>query len=176
MDEFVGLLSTREVSPEASRRGLKIMQELLEEYGITQAEFDDIQTGMHSQGSFDFPFWYVSTDEAGITLKIPSDIKKVDYIAAWDDIYEILHPPYLKGPFTDDEEVVIAKRQTRRRPPDDTRLVYAIHRARIKGLTFRNIFELYQEGGLPGYANMPTNNYSSEDSLERYYNKYKPDR
>lgn len=153
----------------------KLMGETIKEYGITDFEFGVIQTGLHSQGAFDYPFRHVDSEDDSLVLKIPRNITKEDYIAAWDELVYILRPVEYEDPFAD-ERVVIKEKSKRRRPPDDTKLVYAVHRARIKGLTFREIFENYQNGTLACYENMPTNNYSSEDSLERYYNKYKPDR
>ena len=74
------------------------------------------------------------------------------------------------------DEIAKAKKQldvkTRYRPPENHALVYAVFKAR-KRFKFSEIFKLYSEGKLPGYKGS-TIQYTSEDSLERYYNKYKP--
>lgn len=154
-------------------QGNKLRLEIMEKFGLTENEFDYIQTGSHTQFSLDFPFEILDSDDANsVVISIPRNIKKKDYIQAWDEIHEIVRPENI---FPDGTEVP-QKRQKRNRAADDNQLIYAVYKARRAGLKFGEIFKLYQAGHLDGYFGRPTNNYSSEDSLERYYNKYKPDR
>lgn len=58
------------------------------------------------------------------------------------------------------------------KPPENYDLVYAVFRARSKGMKFSEIYELYRNGALPLY-NRENKRYD-EESLERYYRRYKP--
>lgn len=62
----------------------------------------------------------------------------------------------------------------RRRAPESPKLIYAVFKARKKGLSFPELFRLYSSGKLP-YFRGSTNQFKDEESLERYYDKYKPD-
>lgn len=152
-----------------------IRQTALTKFGLSENEFDTIQTGGHTQGSFDFPFEYLGYNKDGsVNIKIPHDIKRSDYIAAWPEVLEMVRPEPVSSPFDDEEPTAI--KAMRNRAADDTLLIYSIYRARKEGFKFSKIFNLYQHGRLSCYVGMPTNQFTSEDSLERYYNKYKPDR
>lgn len=61
----------------------------------------------------------------------------------------------------------------KRKPPENPELLYAIFKARSKSNTFSQIFTMYSTGQLPHYLGS-TGQFKSEDSLERYYSKYKP--
>lgn len=63
---------------------------------------------------------------------------------------------------------------TKSKSPENPALIYTVFKARAKGLTFTEIFRKYQAGELIGYNGTNTKQYSSEDSLERYYRKYMP--
>ncbi|OGL22241.1 hypothetical protein A2707_02830 [Candidatus Saccharibacteria bacterium RIFCSPHIGHO2_01_FULL_45_15] len=63
---------------------------------------------------------------------------------------------------------------SRNRHPEDPKLIYAVFKARLEGDIFRTIFRQYQDGTLIGYKDVPSNQFKSEDSLERYYRKYIP--
>jgi len=69
-------------------------------------------------------------------------------------------------------DTMIGKPSTKRKPPENHELIYAVFKARKK-LTFPEIFELYSAKQLPLYSGS-CNQYKNEESLERYYNKYKP--
>jgi hypothetical protein len=60
----------------------------------------------------------------------------------------------------------------KRKPPENDQLIYAVFKAR-RQYNFRQIFDLYRNGKLAGYAGSGTQ-FSDQESLERYYNKYKP--
>lgn len=72
-------------------------------------------------------------------------------------------------------KIEAAKKQlgakSRLKPPENHNLIYAIFKARTSH-TFKEIYSMYIEGTLPSYTG--SRGYRSEDSLERYYNKYKP--
>jgi hypothetical protein len=57
--------------------------------------------------------------------------------------------------------------------PENPQLIYAVFKARAAGLTFTKIFRQYQDGELLGYKGS-TRQYTSKDSVERYYRKYQP--
>jgi hypothetical protein len=63
---------------------------------------------------------------------------------------------------------------TKSKSPENPSLIYAVFKARANGLTFTEIFRQYQDGVLKLYSGTNTNQYSSKDSLERYYRKYMP--
>jgi len=87
-------------------------------------------------------------------------ITKAEFIEFWNE-------------FAVFRDAFIGKTNTKRKPPENHELIYAVFKAKKK-LTFREIFELYTVGKLPFYKGSP-NQYKSEESLERYYNKFKPD-
>jgi hypothetical protein len=60
---------------------------------------------------------------------------------------------------------------TKRKPPENPSLLYTMFKARRRGETFGKIFEQYSTGKLPGYSGSTTQ-FTSEDSLERYYQRY----
>lgn len=62
----------------------------------------------------------------------------------------------------------------KRKPPENPGLIYAITRCRRKHMTFPHIFELYRTAQLPNYKGSSTQ-FTDALSLERYYDKYKPD-
>ncbi len=65
------------------------------------------------------------------------------------------------------------KIKTKSKSPQNPELIYAIFKARSKNIKFSEIFKTYQNGKLyEGQQN--SNQFNSEDSLERYYRKYKP--
>lgn len=94
---------------------------------------------------------------------------------------------YRIGPYTTIEQIVnswgyikavredyYGKKDTKKKAPVNHLMVFVIFKLRQKdGLTFTEIFRKYQDGDLVGY-NGSTTQYKSKDSLERYYNKYRP--
>ena len=139
----------------------------LNKYKITDDEFDLISTGLHLQYPLDFPFKILDNhdDIDNMTIVIPRDTKRKDYIAAWDYIQELFYTnPTLKP------------KSERNRSAENTQLIYAISKARGLKKTFREIFNDYQNGNLDCYSNRSTSQFKSEDELEKYYDKYKPHR
>ena len=65
-------------------------------------------------------------------------------------------------------------RLTRNRHPENPELIYSIFKTRMKGDTFKTVFSKYENGTLIGYKDVSSDQFKSEDSLERYYRKYIP--
>lgn len=65
--------------------------------------------------------------------------------------------------------VKTSKRKTTYQPA----LVYAVFKCRQRDLTFREIYQLYSTGTLPGYRGSD-HQYKDEDSLEKFYQANKP--
>jgi hypothetical protein len=63
--------------------------------------------------------------------------------------------------------------KVRKRSCEHPELVYAVFKARQKKMTFREIFDRYSNKELLLFSGN-SNVFKSEDSLERYYRKYKP--
>lgn len=65
--------------------------------------------------------------------------------------------------------------KTKNKSPQNPELIYAIFKARSKNIKFSEIFKTYQNGKL--YKRQPnTVQFNNDDSLERYYRKYQPQR
>lgn len=67
----------------------------------------------------------------------------------------------------------LAEKRVKKRAPENPTLIYAIFKARSKGVTFPRIFSMYEKAELPGYSGS-SSQYSHSKSLERYYRKYTP--
>lgn len=103
------------------------------------------------------PFRAIDRDEDTLTLMFNRNITKEDYLEAWNQWFmpsksDISQP---KLPIYD-------------------KLLYAIFKAREqRGETFRQIFEQYNRGKLPGY-NGPNGMFAdNQKKFEEYYRKYK---
>lgn len=141
----------------------RIVDELRKKYCISQEALDKYWAFDQMRGDFDEPLISSEVDSGSdsIVVRFRSDITRDDYVASWNDIQRHLK---LHGYKTSNN---------RRKPPQETKLIYAIFKARQRGNTFNQIFWQYQQGNLPGYSGSSTQ-FISEDSLERYYRKYKP--
>lgn len=114
--------------------------------------------------SFSTPIFSISGDDKEFEVTFPGNITYEDYISSWKQIVE----------FRANHKGFESIKPGRRRAPDNTQLIYAIFKARIRGLKFREIFKLYENGILPYYEGKSNIQYKDEDSLESYYQKYKP--
>ena len=63
-------------------------------------------------------------------------------------------------------------RQSKLKSPDDPELLYAIFKARVRGKSFPQIFDMYRAGTLPSYEDKPTNNFATEFDIKKYYSRY----
>lgn len=103
----------------------------------------------------------VSMDINGIYIRIEPHTTISDVQSIWpmvEAMKSIAHESY---------------RPTKKKLPENPRLIYAVFKSRLKGLTYREVFNLYQQQKLPGYNGIPSQ-FKDEESLERYYQKYKP--
>ena len=165
-NDFYSSKANRELSEVEKNQGEAMRAAMLHNYDLTVDEFDYIQTGMHTQYPLDFPYSIVKRHKNGdLVIRVPGNIKRVDYLEAWEDLEDFLRVSPLKSG---------ENKKTRRRAADDTRLLYAISKARKRGLTFAQIFAEYQDGSLPAYENGPRNQLASEDYLELYYQLHEP--
>lgn len=143
----------------------RMVRDIQAKYNITEGEFEAVYAAYHHISNFDFPFRYIETKGDEVVIAIPGAITRDDYLEAWDEVEDMLI-----------REEVRETNGSRRRSPDNTQLIYAIFKARKKGKKFSEIFTLYQDGQLDQYHEKSKTQYKSSDDLERYYNKYKPDR
>lgn len=104
----------------------------------------------------------VGMDKESVFVRISPRASKDDFINSWPDI------EVFQSLLWDDHK------PTKNKLPLETDLIYAVFRARRKGMPFSKIFRLYQDGKLPKYEHS-TGQFNSADSLARYYRKYQPD-
>lgn len=64
----------------------------------------------------------------------------------------------------------------KRKPPENTKLIYAIFKARnpARPKTFSRIFKEYKQGSLPYYIDGPSSSFNTQEELERYYYRHRP--
>lgn len=140
------------------------LKALLFEYGL---ELDDLNFNVRNNG---FAL-YINPDtmfSAGdleyiknrkeFFARFDDDIKKAQFNELWALIKK------------NQERIGITK--TKPKVPLNSKLLYAIFKARKNKLTFSKIFKLYQDKQLPYYDKGSNRQYTGEDSLERYYRKY----
>jgi hypothetical protein len=99
-------------------------------------------------------------DKEQLVLNMDPDITHEEYLSQWK-VISAYKRSLFKLP------------RTKRKPTYNTNLVYTIFKARNRGLTFKEIYLLYTDGKLPGYSG--STSYNSEENLERFYRKHKPD-
>lgn len=132
-------------------------------YGLSEHE------GIMSMGDYKLfkdgfvPFtggWMKQEKTSGeFTVLLNSDFKKYQLQELWDYIQRT-------------REINNFTKRSKIKPPDDPELLYAIFKARVRGHTFPQIFNMYRDGTLPSYENKPTNNFSDEFDIKKYYSKY----
>jgi hypothetical protein len=115
------------------------------------------------QGTLDYEQIKVGVVEANsngtVFVTVSKDAKLKDLTSSWDEIVDARKSV---GAFPEID-----------RGTYNPGLVYAMFRARSKGLTFKKIYDLYQSKNLPLY-NGSNKSYDNEDSLQAFYDKYKP--
>lgn len=142
------------------------IKEFAERWCITPSDL-----WIYADGLYDAGYPYGSNpDEAdgliqsgyhGLCYKIGPHTTIEQIVDSWDYIKAVREDYY-------------GKKDTKRKAPVNHQLVFVVFKAKQKdGLTFTEIFRRYQDGELEGY-NGSSNQYKSKDSLERYYNKYRP--
>ena len=106
--------------------------------------------------------------------KIEMDLKNKKFILKFDADVQISELKKKLREFDKMRRTLgILPDKSKKKPPEKTDLLYAIFKARRKGLTFGRIFKMYQNQELDGYTKIPT--YKSEESLEKFYNRHRPD-
>jgi hypothetical protein len=137
--------------------------EALKRYGLTREyTMVDIKTAKLLKDGF-FPiiggfFKFDDTSNRFIVF-LNTNVKKQDVQGLWGNIQT-----YRKTYGVD--------KQPKLKSPDDPELLYAIFKARVRGHTFPQIFDMYRSGTLLSYENKPTNNFSTEFDIKKYYSKY----
>jgi hypothetical protein len=90
-------------------------------------------------------------------------VQKQDFLDAWNRI--------------SDMQKARNKKQSRSRATADDKLIYAIFKQRQKTppTTFKTLYEMYENGSLPGYDESPRRGiYRDYTWLQKHYNRYKP--
>ena len=155
-------------SEEERNTSINMRNDIIKKYDISEGEFDFIQVGLHLQEALDFPYKILDSPNGDeLVISMPKDIKKKDYVGAWGDLVDFLR-----------NYETVPKSNHRVRSANDTLLIYAIHKARVRGLTFSEIFKKYQKGALDPFKNDNgrINKFESVDDLAKYYRRNKPDR
>lgn len=92
-----------------------------------------------------------------IELTMHAHVKREDFIDMWKSVAK---------------EKKKLGYSLRKKPPENPSLIYAIFKSRESN-SFKEIYHLYSSGSLPNYTGS-TGQYIDQESLERYYNKYRP--
>lgn len=103
----------------------------------------------------------VKTDS--FLYKVSPDITKEEIVSLWNRQQEQMAT---KG-FS----------RAKRKAPKHHLLLYAVFKLRNiqPPMTFKKIYSHYAEGTLPNYIDGSNDVFTSEDSLERYYDRFKPE-
>lgn len=104
--------------------------------------------------------WMKQDETTGeFTILLKSDIKKHQM----EELWHYMQRRRQINNFTEQSKV---------KAPEDSELLYAIFKARARGSTFPQIFDMYRTGELPSYENKPTNKFATEFDIKKYYSKY----
>ncbi|MDQ5913927.1 MAG: hypothetical protein QG623_546 [Patescibacteria group bacterium] len=95
-----------------------------------------------------------------IAVVLPLNIKKKEYIKAWELVNEVQIEKQVK--------------KTKVKSTEKPDLVYAIFKARTSGESYRSIFESYQKESLNKYLGRPNQSLNTVDLLKQYYLRYRP--
>lgn len=140
------------------------LEKLAAEFGIGLTDVLDFMNDAHKSPIYQYTKSRVEAKywpPDGITVKVPIDATKQDYINQWRQI-EVLKAVFYRK-----------RKAIRHKPPENYQLVYAIFRAKSHGHSPKEIFDLYKAGKLPLYKGS-NSQYTVTDDLERYFRKYKP--
>lgn len=92
-----------------------------------------------------------------LMLRIDPELTEKEYKQIW--------------PWIESSQKYLPTKRTRSRSAEDTELLYAVHRARKKGMTYTDISLLLEEGELPLYPRKISMGYNA---LSKFHNKYYP--
>lgn len=151
----------------------ELIKQLADKYCITVTDL-----GLYADGAFDdgCEFGHGDVEYGGFHFELTADGYRMYYLIGPKTTLEQIQKSwnFIKGMRA--EFLENSKENTKSKSPQNPELIYAIFKARTRdGLKFSQIFNLYENGKLPGYTGKNTRQYKSEDSLERYYRKYKPE-
>lgn len=134
---------------------------LASKYCISRGDIDMVFSGFMFQDDADEPYvGYVrkEDDTERIIVSLSNDITYRDYVNLWLQVKPLLQRPT----------------GVRKRLSENSSLVYAIFKAKeIKRLTYKEIYELYSRGRLPGYDGS-TKQFGDSLALSEYYRRYRP--
>lgn len=102
---------------------------------------------------------YLAADDGPIIIELQPFATQKDFLKLWKQVEAVKKNP---------------GGRLRMKPPRNTQLIYAVFKAR-KAYTFPEIFELYKTGKLP-YYDGPNTSYKYHFGLERFYDRYRPDK
>ena len=91
---------------------------------------------------------------------IPADITKEEFMKMWEDISR-------------NKRLLFQNKIPKRKRVKHDELLYAIFKARQKGMSYSKIHEDYQLDKLPYYTG-PSNLFIDEEKFEEYYREYSP--
>lgn len=152
-----------------------LIKQLADKYCISMDDLAFFADGHYAKGSSDFgrrkeEFGglhnnWENHERLPLCYVIGPKTSLQDIVDDWAFIKDYRHAMYFgKG----DSAIV------RNKSSEQPELVYAIFKARSRGLTFSVIFNEYAQGILSGNT-IKHASFSNAESLERYYRKYKPD-
>lgn len=143
-----------------SAEQLKEITELVANFGVSSQDIIHYINGL--TGASSVPVDRVAVEysqKLGLYIRIAPGATKSEIESAVENIDDMM-------------EMVYGHSKPMHKPPQNYKLVYAVFRARMKNKKFSEIYAMYEKGGLPLYNG--ARSLKSEDSLERYYRKYKP--
>ena len=150
----------------------KIIKALADKYCITLDDLGIYADGYYADGSLEFG--KLMYEYGGFITNNSQYFEKMAFFYALGPkttLQQIVNDwPFIQEYMT----AMFSSTYTKSKSPENPELIYAVFKARAKGLTFTEIFKMYQHGKLKGYKSTNTTQYSNEDSLERYYRKYMP--
>jgi hypothetical protein len=99
--------------------------------------------------------------DGGIEVRFKPDISKSEYLEAWKDIkaFADFEPSYHK----------VRSKISKRKEEIDYQLIYAISRARYKGMSYPAIHKLYTLGKLQNYKTRAGKRFKTSKELNDYY-------
>lgn len=136
---------------------------VLKRYGLEEDE--GLMTMEHykifKQGFTPFIGGWMKQDETTgkFTVLLNADVKKQQL----EELWGYLQRTRKMNHFTE---------QPKLKSPEYSELLYAIFKARVRGYTFPQIFDMYSSRTLPSYEAKPTSNFSNEFDIKKYYSKY----
>lgn len=145
-------------------RDNKTVESLYNKYGLESDDFDGFDSLLkllNPYGMFSAGYLKHDPERHEFVASFNEDIKKEQFNELWTLIQK------------NNKKIGIPK--TKNKPPQQDVLLYAIFKARMAGITFREIFEYYSKDTLLYYSGKSISQFHSEDELEKYYRKfYKP--